>query len=472
MMKTLTFCLILFSLQLHGQLNDLMITEYVDWNPGSGWAIKVYNPGPNVKILSNYYVQVFNNNSTTASSSFQLSGTLAAGNSIIISNANNNQASADFKACFDDLRTNALGVNDNDCIALSLGNGNNFVDMIGLYGQAVKNRVAGISNALEHQKLIRQSGNCIRYSSTDGSSANSWPSSSSVSLGGWTVNPPTCLSSTNSFSPFGAASVRNENICDGDSVLFAGSYFSVAGSYYDTNFAGGGCGQIQQLNLAVMNSPRRQLAIELCRGDSFFYANNWLYTDTLFIQTKASATSCDSIIETSLEFRGPTASFDWIYSNQDSNSIQIQNHNSSSSESFHWDFGDGNISTDVNPIHYYESGGTYLLKLVISDQNGCSDSISKSVFIPNSDFSPPILPNVFSPNGDLINDRYYLNFQKAPSDFSVNIFNRHGQLMFSSSDPNFSWDGNHKGQACTNGTYYVIVNWDKEILKNFLSLQR
>ena len=181
LLKSLYLLLICVSLQ--AQTDDLMIVEYVDWDPGSGWAIKIYNPTSSSINLSNYYVQVYNGTNTSATGTQQLSGQLASGASLIISNANNHQAGAGFQACNDDVRTNLNGVNDDDCIALTFGNGPNFVDMVGLYGVAVKNRVDGVSNALKWQKLVRNNGNCIRYSATDGSSPNSWPSSSSVSVG-------------------------------------------------------------------------------------------------------------------------------------------------------------------------------------------------------------------------------------------------------------------------------------------------
>lgn len=44
-----------------------------------------------------------------------------------------------------------------------------------------------------------------------------------------------------------------------------------------------------------------------------------------------------------------------------------------------WDFGDGNSSNVQNPIHTYSNEGSYNIKLIISDMNGCRDSISTQV---------------------------------------------------------------------------------------------
>lgn len=61
----------------------------------------------------------------------------------------------------------------------------------------------------------------------------------------------------------------------------------------------------------------------------------------------------------------------------------IFDNNSANGNSFYWDFGDGNFSTDVNPSHVYASSGTYTVTLVVSDTNGCfsADSVVFDVFI-------------------------------------------------------------------------------------------
>jgi len=45
--------------------------------------------------------------------------------------------------------------------------------------------------------------------------------------------------------------------------------------------------------------------------------------------------------------------------------------------SWHWEFGDGTISTDQNPTHKYEVLGTYSIKLIVTDDDGATDMASK-----------------------------------------------------------------------------------------------
>lgn len=68
---------------------------------------------------------------------------------------------------------------------------------------------------------------------------------------------------------------------------------------------------------------------------------------------------------------------------------------------FLWDFGDGTTSTDLNPTHIYNSTGTYIIKLVVTDLNTCNlvDSTKFSLIVspnPTASFS-------YSPNPPLHN---------------------------------------------------------------------
>ncbi|WNJ20360.1 PKD domain-containing protein [Pontibacter sp. G13] len=66
-----------------------------------------------------------------------------------------------------------------------------------------------------------------------------------------------------------------------------------------------------------------------------------------------------------------------------------------------WDFGDGNTSTSAAPVHTYAVDGNYDVKLVVTDQNGCVDSLTQTQFIrlshPVADFSlssAVVCPNI------------------------------------------------------------------------------
>jgi len=71
-------------------------------------------------------------------------------------------------------------------------------------------------------------------------------------------------------------------------------------------------------------------------------------------------------------------------------------------------------------------------------------------------------PNVFTPNGDGINDRLKFFINEATC-FKLQIYNRWGLLLFESLDMNEGWDGRSQqnGKLVSNGTYYYLVEYCK-----------
>lgn len=68
------------------------------------------------------------------------------------------------------------------------------------------------------------------------------------------------------------------------------------------------------------------------------------------------------------------------------------------------------------------------------------------------------LTNAFSPNGDGINDKWNLPFLDQFSNCRVEIFNRYGQVVFTSVGYSNAWDGTIKGRPAPIGTYYYLID--------------
>jgi len=62
-------------------------------------------------------------------------------------------------------------------------------------------------------------------------------------------------------------------------------------------------------------------------------------------------------------------------------------------ETWFWDFGDGATSTQQNPSHTYTSPGFYTVKLVVTNSNGCRDSIENAAYIKISEITPDFTQN-------------------------------------------------------------------------------
>ncbi|SHN43785.1 PKD domain-containing protein [Chitinophaga sp. CF418] len=122
---------------------------------------------------------------------------------------------------------------------------------------------------------------------------------------------------------------------------------------------------------------------------------------------------------------------------------------------YNWDFGDGTLSDLEDAQHKYELPGSYRVTLYAKNDIGCIDSISHAWYIVVPDLVLEI-PNVFSPNGDGINDRWSIDGLKARPAATTEIYNRWGQIVFTGIGYN-PWDGTRNGRLLPEGTYYYVI---------------
>jgi gliding motility-associated-like protein len=132
------------------------------------------------------------------------------------------------------------------------------------------------------------------------------------------------------------------------------------------------------------------------------------------------------------------------------------NNTSSGANTYNWAFGDGNISADQNPTHIYETMGQYTVLLTATNALGCSDTVSFSYIIVDS-FSSLFIPNIFTPNGDNLNDVFHFD-ELAIVEISCTIFNRWGKEVYSWSELESGWDGKSTdGTELPEGSYIYVV---------------
>jgi gliding motility-associated-like protein len=70
------------------------------------------------------------------------------------------------------------------------------------------------------------------------------------------------------------------------------------------------------------------------------------------------------------------------------------------------------------------------------------------------------VPNAFSPNGDGKNDRWHIITQGITRKIQISVFDRWGNLVFSSNDPKMSWDGTMGGHRLSGTFVYMIAGTD------------
>jgi gliding motility-associated-like protein len=137
--------------------------------------------------------------------------------------------------------------------------------------------------------------------------------------------------------------------------------------------------------------------------------------------------------------------------------LEVQFSNNSASTgvtNYIWDFGNGENSTDINPNHIYTQTGRYEACLV-NDNGKCSDK--KCITIEVEIHSAFVIPNVFTPNNDGVNDVFTIA-GKGIESMHAEIFNRWGQKEYEWNTINGGWDGHSaSGSSSAEGTYYFIL---------------
>lgn len=90
----------------------------------------------------------------------------------------------------------------------------------------------------------------------------------------------------------------------------------------------------------------------------------------------------------------------------------------------------------------------------VTSVNGCKGKACIEIQVKAE--STLYIPNVFTPNGDGVNDQFYIAGYNL-SQFDLKIYNRWGQLLFQTNDPMTGWDGSYKGQVIA-GVYVYILS--------------
>jgi len=171
---------------------------------------------------------------------------------------------------------------------------------------------------------------------------------------------------------------------------------------------------------------------------------------------------------------------------KETKSIHFSSNAPNDSYNFYWDFNKGtHTSTDKNPIILTSLIGdvafdvtlTYTLDNETLSTNAEVDieSVGETVLHPNKtevielradklDFLN--IPNVFTPNGDSVNDFFIVDEVTESTQISLKVFSRSGLLVYEKVAALIHWDGkNYYGQDLPDGIYFYVIK-DTENLYN------
>ena len=109
-------------------------------------------------------------------------------------------------------------------------------------------------------------------------------------------------------------------------------------------------------------------------------------------------------------------------------------------------------------IHYPEESIAGCYVVTATDSFANESSISKKICVDNCTYYE--LPNIFTPNGDNKNDLVIPGPYKFVQKVDMKIYNRWGNLVFKTDNPDIEWDGRYMetGEMMSPGVYYYICD--------------
>ena len=107
--------------------------------------------------------------------------------------------------------------------------------------------------------------------------------------------------------------------------------------------------------------------------------------------------------------------------------------------------------TALRPTYLANADQNFTLTATVAGFCKATDLVSVKIL------RPVICPNAFSPNGDGVNDTWVLENLSDYPDAQVEVYNRYGQIVFTSYGYNKAWDGTYNGKPLPVATYYYII---------------
>ncbi|ESU27070.1 hypothetical protein FLJC2902T_22480 [Flavobacterium limnosediminis JC2902] len=143
-----------------------------------------------------------------------------------------------------------------------------------------------------------------------------------------------------------------------------------------------------------------------------------------------------------------------IYSIQDP--IQFTSTATGDYTSISWNFGDGSFSTEENPVHTYESEGSYVVTQTVTYPFGCVYTHIITLYVEKG--YKLMVPNGFTANSDGVNDTFG-PVSEGLKNLKMDVYDTWGSLIYSESGETLKgWDGTIKGVQAENGNYYFKIS--------------
>jgi len=237
-----------------------------------------------------------------------------------------------------------------------------------------------------------------------------------------------------------------------DSFYFDGRWIRQSGSYRDTLVSLQGCDSIVRLQLTVGSSYAASEQINNCgpyRWRGMLYSQSGTYTRVI-----PGPAGCDSLLELQLTVRPvPDATLPGPLEHcLDDGPITLDQ--GQPAGGIYWGDGVRGNSFEPNAKRDYE------IRYRVTNEFGCSDTAVLRIRVHDECNAYLYLPDAFIPDDPTRpENRKFSMLAYNIVKVDVKVFDRYGQVVFESQDPNFGWDGTGGGGQAPSGTYTYLLSY-------------
>ena len=200
--------------------------------------------------------------------------------------------------------------------------------------------------------------------------------------------------------------------------------------------------------------PRQPNEFGIIKNSSHIYDTPGNYTVHLKVTDNHSCS--DTTSASVLVYPSPISSFTFTDNTYGMPGKLLMDNQSTGANAYYWDFGNGQTSTDKNPIATYSQDGTYIIKLITNNQFNCSDTTFYKYEIL---FRGLFIPNAFCPSYNSLAVKLFKPVGINIKEYHIQVFDTWGHQVWESikldsqGKPDEGWDGTFNGQPMPQGVY-------------------
>ncbi len=136
-------------------------------------------------------------------------------------------------------------------------------------------------------------------------------------------------------------------------------------------------------------------------------------------------------------------------------------------DNYEWLFPTSGLSCTLCPDPAFTAVDSVTYSVEVSLDIGCVDTVSVTINVLDSYFPLVEVPDVFSPNGDGMNDNWIIPFIEFFPENQLTVINRWGDVVYQANPYTNEWDGTFNGQFLPQGTYYFILELNVNQFETF-----